>query len=421
MNKGIDLRLTIYNILYNIHKYNMKMDDPFLKDKKTTFNERDLAFINNVCLNSMRYKFHANKIIKKYAERKTKLRETILLHSAITQIVFLDFKDYAVIHSSVEVAKLLKMSHGFINACLRKISKNKKKLESTSINFFDLPLWFRKESENLNDFQKKDFLKNFFKEPSLHILFKEQKYLLNFKESITRTSKTSGFLNNRKKVEDISSYKKGHWWIQDYSSSFALNNIDESLINKSCLDMCAAPGGKSFQILSRGKKLVLNDNSIKRLEKLKENLRRLNLKAKILNQDFRNLKNDYKYDFIILDAPCSSVGTIRKNPEIFYKNKEPNFNNLLKIQKLMLQKAASILNNNGIILYMVCSFLKIETLDQIDFFLKQNKNFFLYNFNVDNKNIFTKNLINNNLMITVPTKIGEHGIDGYFSAYLKKN
>ena len=78
------------------------------------------------------------------------------------------------------------------------------------------------------------------------------------------------------------------------------------------LDACAAPGGKSFQLLSKKKKLTLNDKSNERIKILKSNLDRLNFNAKILNKDFTKFNVDEKYDFIIIDAPCSAIGTVRK-------------------------------------------------------------------------------------------------------------
>ena len=82
--------------------------------------------------------------------------------------------------------------------------------------------------------------------------------------------------------------------------------------DKKFLDACAAPGGKSFQLLSKKLKLTLNDKSSTRISILKSNLNRLNFKTEILNEDFTNFREDLKYDCIIIDAPCSSVGTIRK-------------------------------------------------------------------------------------------------------------
>ena len=86
----------------------------------------------------------------------------------------------------------------------------------------------------------------------------------------------------------------------------------------------------------------------------------------------------------------------------------------------MLIKAAKLLNINGVILYMVCSFLKNETEDQINNFLNLNKNFKLLKFEMFNENIINKKLVNNNFMLTLPDTIVKYNIDGYFAAYLKK-
>ena len=242
----------------------------------------------------------------------------------------------------------------------------------------------------------------------------------NFEEKLSKTSEISGFLVNKLKLENIHSYKKGNWWVQDFSSSFPLCNIEEKIINKSCLDMCAAPGGKSFQILSKNKNIDLNDISIKRTEILKKNLRRLNFNPKITNIDINNIEKKQKYDFIILDAPCSAIGTIRKNPEIFYREKEPKLEKLINLQKKMLDVASKILKENGIILYMVCSFLKIETTDQINNFLLTNKNFSLNEFSFENKNLLNNQFIKNKKMLVLPSVFNNYNIDGYFAVYLRK-
>ena len=197
-------------------------------------------------------------------------------------------------------------------------------------------------------------------------------------------------------------------------------NFEEINKNKEFLDACAAPGGKSFQILSKKLNVVLNDKNKKRIQTLKTNLKRLKLSAQILNKDFIKFDNKKKYDVIIIDAPCSAVGTIRRNPEIFFKNKGPNFKQLLSLQENMLEKASFLLNTNGFIIYMTCSFLKIETINQVEKFLKLNNNFMLSNFKLkENKKNYSK-LIKNNFMITIPNIIFDYNIDGYFAAFLKK-
>ncbi len=414
MIKGEKIRLDIHNILYSVYRFNKTLNNLEIKKIINKNTKEDVALLNNVTLNSMRFQFHVSKIIKKYIKKKLRLHEQILLISAITQIVFLNFKDYAVINCSVEIAKKLKIYHGLINASLKKISKNKKELKKIVIEFNDLPLWFRNQTKYFTLDQKKKFLKNFNTEPNLHIVFKDPKLLVNFEEDLIITSEISGFLLLKKNISKLKSFKEGNWWVQDFSSFFPLYNLPTKDSSTKILDACAAPGGKSFQLLSKKLKLTINDKSSYRISILKSNLNRLNFKTEILNKDFLNFREDIKYDCIIIDAPCSSVGTIRKNPEIFFKKNSPDFKKLNEIQNSMLNKASILLNTNGIILYMVCSFLKIETEDLINNFLHLKKDFQLHKFDLIKRNIEYSKLIKKNYMITLPDTIKELNIDGYF-------
>lgn len=420
MIEGEKVRLDAHNILYSIYKFNKTLNNKDIKKIINKHKKEDISFLNNVVLNSMRFQFHASKIIDKYIRKRIRDKEKILLISAVTQIVFLDFKEYAVINCSVEVAKKLNIYHGLINAILKKISKDKEGLKDININFNDFPQWLKSRTVSLSNNDKETFLQNFNKEPNLHIVFKNKDKLKNFDESLIKTSEVSGFLINRKRITEIRSFKNGHWWVQDFSSFFPLYNLKIIKDHKMFLDACAAPGGKSFQLLSKKKKLTLNDKSNERIKILRSNLDRLNFNAKILNKDFTKFNVDEKYDFIIIDAPCSAIGTVRKNPEILFKNKGPNFAELDKLQMKMLNKAASLLNVNGLILYMVCSFLKNETQDQINNFLKHQSDFQLYKFDLKPQNIEYSNLLKDNIMITLPETIKNNNIDGYFAAYLKK-
>ncbi len=417
MKKGTKLRFQIHNILYDVHNNNKNLDDVTIKKNIYKHKSEDIAFINNVCLNSMRFYFHIKKIIDKYVKKRVKVHEEMLLVSGITQIVYLNFKEYAVIDCSVEVAKKLNIYHGFINAVLKNISINKKKLSKTQINYSDLPIWFQNETLNLNMQQKKTFLKNYNQEPNLHIVFKNERNAKIFKENLELSSNKSGFLTEKKIIEKLSFYKEGNWWIQDFSSSLPLLNIDKDLLDGKNIDLCSAPGGKSFQILSNDKKIILNDKNKVRLKRVKENLKRLNFKATILNKSILDFDEKEKYDFIILDAPCSAIGTIRKNPEIFFKKQQPNLKNLISTQRIMLKKASDLVKKNGILLFMVCSFLQKETTDQISNFLLNNKDFVIKDTFIKNEH---KKFLKEKFMYTLPSDYKGYRTDGYFATYLKK-
>ncbi|MDC3177240.1 transcription antitermination protein NusB, partial [Pelagibacteraceae bacterium] len=155
MIKGEKIRFDIHNILYSIYKFNKALNNRDIQKKINRYEKKDIAFLNNVTLNSMRFQFHSTKIIDKYIKKKISVNEKILLISAITQIVFLNFKDYAVINCSVEIAKKLKVYHGLINATLKNISRDKTKLKDINIKFDDLPLWFKDKTKLLTNTEKK--------------------------------------------------------------------------------------------------------------------------------------------------------------------------------------------------------------------------------------------------------------------------
>ena len=420
MIKGEKIRFEIHNILFSIYKFNKTLNNPSIKKIIDKQDKENISFLYNVTLNSMRYHLHCIRIINNYIKKKLRDQEKILLISAITQIVFLNFKEYAVINCSVEIAKKLKLYPGLINATLKKIAKNKNKLKEIKIQFSDFPSWFQKETAFLSDNKKREFINNFYKEPDIHIVFKNEEKFKNFEEKLIKTSSISGFLLDKKIIKNKKSFIDGDWWVQDFSSFFPLHNYKVKNRNMRFLDACAAPGGKSFQLLSKNCEVVLNDKNQNRIKILKSNLKRLKFNSKILNKDFLKFDEKEKFDVIIIDAPCSSIGTIRRNPEIFFKNKNPNFRQLITLQENMLKKGSHLLNKDGCIIYMTCSFLKIETLDQISKFLKQNSNFILSSFKLISNPFNYSKLIKNDFMITLPNNIFDKNIDGYFAAYLNK-
>ena len=420
MIKGVKIRFEIHNILFSIYKFNKTLNYTSIIKQINKQKKEDIAFLYNVTLNSMRLHLHCLKIINKFIKKRLRDHEKILLISAITQIVYLNFKEYAVINCSVEIAKKLKLYPGLINATLKKIAENKNVLKQIKINFSDLPLWFQQKAHIIPNYEKKQFLENFHKEPNIHIVFKDEEKLKKFEANLFKTSLISGFLLDEKNFQNRNSFINGDWWVQDFSSFLPLYNFKEIDKNQIILDACAAPGGKSFQILSKKFNVLLNDENKNRIKTLKTNMKRLKLTAEISNKDFIKFNNKRNYDIIIIDAPCSAVGTIRRNPEIFFKNKGPNFEALLSLQENMLAKASSLLNINGFIIYMTCSFLKIETISQVEKFLKLNNNFMLSNFELkENKKNYSK-FIKNNFMITIPNTIFDYKVDGYFAAFLRK-
>ena len=421
MQKGIKTRLIIYEILKELKKSSSSYDDILSKKLKiNSLSQIDKNMIHNIVLNSMRFHLHVYKIIKIYAIKTVSEKQFILLLGAVTQILYLDFKEYAVVNCTVEVAKDKSVSiyPGFINAILKKVIKNKNALKKTSIEFKALPKWFYTEVDNWDKNKKNNFIESITKKPSLHIVFKNHELVKNFSENFTFTSPKSITLKESNLIKNLPNYERGDWWVQDFASMLPVYLTDK-IRDKKVLDMCAAPGGKSFQAISLNANTTMVDVSIKRSKILEINLNRLRYKENIKILDALDLDTKVKYNYVLIDAPCSSVGTVRRNPEIFYRNNQPSLIDLIELQRKLLEKSKHLIKEDGTIIYMVCSFLKKETVSQIDFFLKNNTNFKIDSFTSNDKDI-KKMFDQNGYINCIPSEIKNTYYDGFFSAKLKK-
>ena len=208
--------------------------------------------------------------------------------------------------------------------------------------------------------------------------------------------------------------------MQDLSSMLPIYFSPEIKFKK-VLDMCAAPGGKAFQTLCLENKVTLNDISLKRSNTLRTNLDRLKFSNDIKNYNALNIPEEEKFDVIILDAPCSGVGTLRRNPEILFKKNPPDLCLLTKVQRNLINKAAKLLNKNGVLIYMVCSFFYNETKDIKNIFLNDHRNFSQYKFELGSDNKFKKFLDDEGDIFCAPSKHGNYMVDGFYSVKFIKN
>ncbi len=171
-------------------------------------------------------------------------------------------------------------------------------------------------------------------------------------------------------VEALPFYRQGLWWVQDIAASLAarlFGNVNQ----QSVLELCAAPGGKTAQLAAAGAQTVAVDRDPKRVRRLRENLARLNLTADIIVKDGRAYHSSSPFRFILLDAPCSGTGTIRRHPEIAWTTTPKMIARLAEQQKQLLRAAYRLLAPDGILVYCVCSLEPEEGIDIINHFLKE--------------------------------------------------
>ena len=161
--------------------------------------------------------------------------------------------------------------------------------------------------------------------------------------------------------------------MQDIAAALPVKLLGD-IKGKQVADLAAAPGGKTAQLIAAGANVTAIDWSTGRLKRLQENLERLEMDAEIISGDILQWEPDQQFDAVLLDAPCSATGTIRRHPDLPFLKRQTDITDLASKQALLLDKALTFLKPGGTLIYCTCSLQPEEGVDQITALLKRNKN-----------------------------------------------
>lgn len=167
-------------------------------------------------------------------------------------------------------------------------------------------------------------------------------------------------LAGRPQVSTLPGYAEGDWWVQDAAAALPARLIGDDLAGLAALDLCAAPGGKTLQLAAAGAAVTAVDASEARLVRLADNLARTGLAATVVTADLLSWEPGRRFDAILLDAPCSASGTIRRHPDLPYLRTGRAAGPLVALQATMLRRAWDWLAPGGRLVYAVCSLLPEE-------------------------------------------------------------
>ena len=390
------------------------------------FDIRDKAFVKNLIMVSIRNRGTIEFILNKYLARplpKNKIIIKAILIMGIAQIIYLRTENYAAVNSSVNFfTGPLKKWRSLANAILRKITLKEgedKKIYEKKIN---IPSWlYENWIKQHGDKKTEKIIKSIMIEPYIDLkikkdfdLWKDKIKGLNIFNNTIRVNKIGDLIN-------LAGYSEGAWWVQNIASQLPVM-LFKNIKNKEVIDLCAAPGGKTAQLLNQGAKVKAIEVSKKKITLLFNNIKRLNLSdnLNIINKDIRNWEPINKTNYLLIDVPCSATGTVRKNPDVIWNKKQEDIIRLSIIQKELLEKAINMVEKDGIIIYCNCSMQKEEGEGVIDYILKGKK---VTLDPISYKEIpnYPKNIINNGLIRTFPYMFEEKGgMDGFFVARLIK-
>ncbi len=160
-------------------------------------------------------------------------------------------------------------------------------------------------------------------------------------------------------VSALPGFVEGAFWVQDAAAALAVKLLGD-VRGLAVLDLCAAPGGKTLQLADGGAEVVALDISGPRLARLRENLARTGLKAKVVTADALQWEPEAKFDAVLLDAPCSATGTIRRHPDLPFLRQASDIPGLVELQARLLDRALGFLKPGGRLVYCTCSLLQDE-------------------------------------------------------------
>lgn len=425
---------------FNIY-LNQKLSENYFSSNKNSALNTIKNFIRN-------YSF-CNYILCLLLTKKNKLPKIIKtnLLLGIYQLYFQnEIPDYSIVNESTELTFLLnyKPLKSLVNGVLRNFIR-KKELFNEQINeikskdkikYFSIKYsfkeWILKRWAKNYDFTELEKILLFYNNDNyeqsvLYLKSNIEEFLNDITKKNIKYRKSQLYndiiyFKNISKLIETYKLSKDDFIILDETScipSFFYNNITNKTSN--LLEVGSFPGTKTVLINKKidifNYNLFLIDTSKHKLEKFYNNKKKYNIRYKdIYTEDFLSKKFDIKFDAVFIDAPCSALGTIKKNPEIKYNRTEKDIKNISVIQEKMIHKALDLLVIDGILVYSVCSFEPEETTELIKNVLSSRKDV-LY----DDRNQLTENLksclIEDNGFLSVPCK---SGLSGFFVTKLKK-
>ena len=278
------------------------------------------------------------------------------------QILWMDVPDHAAVDLSVRMVQSDRRAAkyaGLVNAVLRRLAREGQPLiDEVADQALDIPPWLMlRWTANYGEDTAKAIARALSHEPSLDITVKSEaaQWATRLHGEVLPTGSIRTLLQGS--VTMLPGFDDGQWWVQDAAAALPARLFGD-ISGKRVVDLCAAPGGKTAQLVNAGANVTAVDRSPARVARLRENLARLSFEAETVVADGAEWPGDASgegYDAVLLDAPCASTGTIRRHPDIAWLKQESDIHALTDVQGRLLKRAVSLLKPGGMLVYCTCS------------------------------------------------------------------
>ncbi len=382
MNPQADNRKQALLILKEVLDNGATLENAFDKHSKG-ISPVDKRFMRHLTTTTIRHLGQLDCIIDHCTKTKLGNTQTAVRHVlrlGICQLLFTEIPAHAAVNTAVNlmdksIGKKLRYLKNTVNAVLRKVDREREELLKKYGNSrHNIPKWILNRWDTRYGKETvKEIINQILQEAPLDLALLPQAQLDEWAIKLKAEKLPLGGLRikNAGNIRDLPGYEDGMWWVQDLAAQLPAHLLGAGKGDK-LLDICAAPGGKTLQSVASGLKVTAVDISKRRLERLHENLRRLSLNAEIIETDILKFEPKKQWQYILVDAPCSSTGTIRRHPEILWSYREDKIKSLAILQQKMLDKAAQLLAPGGTLIYCTCSMEIEEGPGQINALLERN-------------------------------------------------
>jgi 16S rRNA (cytosine967-C5)-methyltransferase len=426
VSAGIPARTAALSILSEVLRRRRPLD-AVLDDVLPSANlsQRDAGFARAIASETLRRFGVLDALIRAYVPKQPpphKSGPTVeILLAGACELLFLNVSDHAAVDAANRLAARDRKAVHFkplINATLRRVAREghetlaKLDAERLSIPDWLWPRWVDAYGEDT----ARAIARAHLAEPPLDIVLKSGVSLPDAEPLFGNVVR----FKNAPRVDELPGFTEGQWWVQDFAATLPARLLGD-VKGKTVIDLCAAPGGKTAQLAARGANVIAVEREASRIARLKANLARLNLHATLIEADVRDYAPSEFAPFVLLDAPCSATGTIRRHPELSWIKNAADVNACANTAAELLDHAASMVAKNGLLVFAVCSLEPEEGVRQIEDFLARRDDFQRAPIAPDEAFGLRELITKDADLRTLPCHLGERGgMDGFYAARLRK-
>lgn len=320
---------------------------------------RDRAFARALTTAGLRRLGGVSAVVSKFLDRPlpdSAEHARALLHLGATQLLVLGTPAHAAVGETVETANQMREARGFaklMNAVLRKVARDGQAILDALPPGSDLPQWLYTRWRATYGDAAAGIANALLIEPPLDLTVKVEanEWAHRLFGAVTPTGSVR--LTEHAPVDSLAGFNDGAWWVQDAAATLPAHLLGD-VRAKRVLDLCAAPGGKTLQLAAAGARVTAVDKSDARLKRVRENLQRTKLDAEVICADALTFRAE-PFDAILLDAPCTSTGTLRRHPDVAWLRRPTDVRALADLQAQLVAASATLLKPGAPLIYAVCS------------------------------------------------------------------